>query len=503
MNRPEKTITRGIYLTTLKQLAIDLDKTNKQIGDRIEDVLRLYRLEKKWFKMNFNDSDSNTQYDFNKNSYEIMKVLLKVIDSYPLVKSEKKITDEIARIQKKNSLDVNGLQNYYQNLLDAIDEISILDLRVKIKKSAVYEKTVLEVTGVELISEKFSHFLAASNRLSEPARMRVWEKLYREIDGLIYDCYDAKVEREENFAMKYADIIQDYQESIDIVNFSQPPFAEETIKGLMREQQKALIQLEKTLQEESKYNSLDKYLAQLMLEEAYKSHYRSPDGKATIEKIITASKKDKPEEQIYAPYQINDIQKMVEDEDRDKEKAFSNEAKMIERITGCTFSELKQMELKQEEQKAKQKKEKLEKTFNEYELTKAQAQRLLQESEKKSNDYPLGELNRRLVGPKLQSIYNQLRNLHEDVSGVMYEPLTDTEQNDYQRILEVVEQSIASIDLLNEPSRVREGKMQEFYEGYVSFYNDTKQQTEFFTPKAEAFTMSTSAEALETKPPKE
>ena len=35
-----------------------------------------------------------------------------------------------------------------------------------------------------------------------------------------------------------------YQESIDIVNFSQPPFAEETIKGLMDQEAKAKLEVQ-------------------------------------------------------------------------------------------------------------------------------------------------------------------------------------------------------------------------------------------------------------------
>lgn len=483
---------RKSILATLKQLAQHLSMTEKKTADRLDDIFRLYQLEKKWFKKGFSEEGNHVPYEFNETSYEIMKVLLKAIDYYPLVRSEKKIKDVNNREKIKNSMSVSQLQNYYRALIESINEIENQTLRVKIKKSPSYEKTIVEVEGLQHLSGKFSHFLAASNQISETARMQLWTKLYQEIDGLIYECYDAKIDREEQYAKKREEIIQEYQNRLDIIQPLYTPYYDETLKGLKKQRKIELQHLDNAFANENTYDSLDQFLVDYMLLEAYKHHYK-------MEGISLVHIRKKPEKLSYGTYNGKIIKELVEKEEQECRKPSEEENEICKLMTEHSFAELLQLQLDQSEKLADSKKEELESYFKEMKLTEFQAKELLQTSELKANDYVLGKLERRMVGPKLRSIYNDLLHLHEDVSGALFENLSKQEQNDYQRVLEVVEQSLASIDLLNEPSKVREGKMKDFYEGYLTFYNETKQQSKIFETKAQAFTMSTSIEALEIK----
>lgn len=108
-------------------------------------------------------------------------------------------------------------------------------------------------------------------------------------------------------------------------------------------------------------------------------------------------------------------------------------------------------------------------------------------------------MNRRNISGELQSIKQQLAHLHEKVDGVLYEPLEVQEKEDYLRVMEVVEQALAGIELLKEPSIVRDGQMREYYQGYLDFYHKTKGESHLFDTQAEAFVIKPSVEALNDK----
>lgn len=472
--------------------------TEKQIADRLEDIFRLYQIDKKWFKKGFNDETiTNTPFEFTNKSFEIMKVLIKSINDYPLVKSDAKIQNEKAKETKKNKLDVESLQKYYQALVDAIDsEIADQATRVQIKQSSNFEKTITEIEGARYLSDKMSHFLAASNTIPEIARMELWARLYREIDGLIYECFDRKVALKEEYKKEYDMIFDLYKLQLESIKHPMAPSfvsaSEEFTKELTKQRKKDLENLVEKYKEINKFRSLDQFLVHLMLEEAYKYHFRTQVQ--SLQKQGMKIKKDS-----YG-YDLEVIQQLVEKEEQENENRFVNQHKeLIQKVTGYTIEELNQLKVEQNELKTTSKKKELQQFFEQIETTDDRTKKLLTESQEKSNDYPLEHLNRRSIGVQLKSIYNQLTSIHEDVSGVLYESLTSHEKNDYLRVLEVVEQSTAGIDMLQQPSRVREGMQQAFYEDYLKFYERTKETVNQFNSKAQAFTISTSIEALEKK----
>src|SRR5690625_2007929 len=263
---------------TLKQLSFDLNMSEKMVGTRLNEVFRLYNIERHWFKEGFSEG-ANSAYAFNEKAYQLLKVLLIALKDYPLVKSEKKIDDEVSREREKSKLEIGDLQKFYATLIPAIDEIADEEVRLKIKQTPIYQKTFLEIEVLNHFNTKFKHFLSAGNHLSEAARIELWMDLYGAIDGFIYRAYDKAVERDEEYDRNKSKIKRDFEESVTIIEpYNVSPYKEDYRRQLQyfeRIKNQELTFLEKQKQNETEYRSLDQFIAQSLILEGYKSHYKN------------------------------------------------------------------------------------------------------------------------------------------------------------------------------------------------------------------------------------
>lgn len=477
---------------TLKQLSFDLNMSEKMVGTRLNEVFRLYNIERHWFKESFSEG-ANSAYAFNEKAYQLLKVLLIALKDYPLVKSEKKIDDEVSREREKSKLEIGDLQKFYATLIPAIDEIADEEVRLKIKQTPIYQKTFLEIEVLNHFNTKFKHFLSASNHLSEAARIELWMDLYGAIDGFIYRAYDKAVERDEEYERNKSKIKRDFEESVTIIEpYNVSPYKEDYRRQLQyfeRIKNQELTFLEKQKQNETEYRSLDQFIAQSLILEGYKSHYKN--------ELINLPKGSKGwEKKRYGKFSPKDIEEITKkEEDRFKDVVTNTE--QIKRTTGMSIEELKKGSILHKEEAINLKMQRYIRHFEDIELSIDKAEGFLQSKNEKSSQNQVDRLETGYIGMHLENIKSELHQLHEAATSTLYSELTLKEENDVKRILHLAEHFLEGIQLLNKPSVVKEGMERKFYENYIKFYKETENNLDTFSKPSSAFTLSTSIEALD------
>lgn len=476
---------------TLKQLALDLNMSEKKVGTRLNEVFRLYSIERHWFKEGFSEN-ANAAYAFTEKAYQLIKVLLIALEDYPLVKSDKKIDDDVSRERVKSKLEIEGLQKFYAALIPAIDEIADEEIRLQIKQTPIYQKTFLESEVIERLNSKLKHFLSASNYVSEAARIELWTDLYEDIDGFIYRAYDKSIEREEEFDRSKKKINTDYKQNMKIVGLHNVPGYEEEYRNHVEfyeeERDKKLESLKEQRRNELEYQSLDQFIAYYLSLEGYKTHYEN--------NLINQPKEAKAWKKTrYGEFSPNDIEEIMKKESfYEYEEA---EIAQFSRATGLSFEELKKVTILREEKNINQKLKRFTQYFEEVQLSKEKAESHLQNKQENSSHNKTNKIKSGYINMHLKNIESELHKLHEAATSVLYSELTAKEERDVQRVLSLAEHFLGSIDLLDKPPIVRENMEKEFYENYIKFYKRTIKDLDTFNKQSSAFALSTSIEALD------
>lgn len=158
---------------TGKDIIHDCKLTEKTFKTKMEKIARAYNLNISKYKSN--PLESNSGYRFNLFEFELFKVLISCIDSYPLPTSEQGFFNEKKRekIKREESF---KFANYINVISRTIDSIKNSELKAHIYASKIYSETMEWLSAQEKVNQSLSLFFNYTNSLS-PTKSA---KLHRE-----------------------------------------------------------------------------------------------------------------------------------------------------------------------------------------------------------------------------------------------------------------------------------------------------------------------------------
>lgn len=170
-----------------------LGLTSKQLENKLERVFKLYDIEKLLFKEN---EEVNSAYQFTEKSFNLLIVLIKSLENYPLESTLKKMHDEDLNQKRQRSITAKELTEFNENLINAIEVMPDIQTKASILMSSVYEKTVLETVLLPMLEEKFSELIVATTTLNKGAMIEFTKYLIQMFDEGIYKAYLYKLDDE-------------------------------------------------------------------------------------------------------------------------------------------------------------------------------------------------------------------------------------------------------------------------------------------------------------------
>lgn len=463
----------------------ELNLTRRQMDTLWGNFTSSYNLKMSWFKGNMEEEG---KYDFPPDVFDLLKVMLQAYDFYLHSKSA-----------EKGILTTTELTTFYKEIIRGMDDSLSVSLRLEIQSNPIYLRTISEVEGLTQLSKKFAHFLAASNEISDDMRTSLWTKLYKAMDDLIYECFDLNMMLQEEYENQLEAIENKYKEYIQSVESSLVPNfdGQSTVQKMESIKEEEMIEvhnLQKQYDQRRTVRTLDGLIVSMIKDQLFKRYYQ--ENIQPMEGIQLKRKKERPNEKFFLAAKK---ETHIEGLEQKAENDMQHHNEQIKRVTGYDIEELRELKLKQLTAKSEEHIENVRHQFSSIVTTEKRVNELLQSSLEIAVSPPIGLLNRRNIGGELQSIKQQLFHLHEKIDGVLYEPLEVGEKEDYLRVMEVVEQALAGIELLKEPSIVRNGQMREYYQHYLDFFHKTEGESHLFDAQAEAFVIKPSVEALNDK----
>lgn len=176
-----------------RDLEAALGLTSKQLENKLERVFKLYDIEKLLFKEN---EEVNSAYQFTEKSFNLLIVLIKSLENYPLESTLKKMHDEDLNQKRQRSITAKELTEFNENLINAIEVMPDIQTKASILMSSVYEKTVLETVLLPMLEEKFSELIVATTTLNKGAMIEFTKYLIQMFDEGIYKAYLYKLDDE-------------------------------------------------------------------------------------------------------------------------------------------------------------------------------------------------------------------------------------------------------------------------------------------------------------------
>lgn len=169
---------------TGKDLMKECNLSEKMFKNSMDKLERVYKLDINRYKSN--PSATNSGYSFNLFELELFKILLNTIEDFPVPTSAKKFDDIDLReeaLKKNNSQFIS----YITNISDSIDNIKNDALKAQIYASENYSFTLEWLSAQSKCNDALSSFFNYTNSLDLDKSSKLYRKLARRIDELLFE----------------------------------------------------------------------------------------------------------------------------------------------------------------------------------------------------------------------------------------------------------------------------------------------------------------------------
>lgn len=174
-------ITKDQFRNKSKRIKIvyglDISKYRKSKEELSKEELLEKNLAKKVFSSNFT---------FNENEFEILKILFKNIDYFPIKITEQKFYDEDIR-QKARDEKPQAFVSYITEMANAVDKIKNDDLKVHVYASKIYDDTMEWLTARQKLDKSISDFIRYTNSLEYTESAKRYRELAYRVDEMLFD----------------------------------------------------------------------------------------------------------------------------------------------------------------------------------------------------------------------------------------------------------------------------------------------------------------------------
>ncbi|KAF37157.1 hypothetical protein W656_02585, partial [Staphylococcus aureus VET0435R] len=189
----------------------ELELTPHKFNKRMETITKLFKIDMKIFH-NYKGQDKNNQYTFNGVAKELIKVLLKSIDYYP-VDINSKAFKQNGKSKKEmiENINASSYMEYTYQLMKSINEIKYKRLIADIHTKDVYQNTKAWLSIGESINKKEQELYQYMAPLPLHKRIELQNEVLKSIDETIFQ-FMAKEHR--NTQIKENNELEEYTNAI-------------------------------------------------------------------------------------------------------------------------------------------------------------------------------------------------------------------------------------------------------------------------------------------------
>lgn len=206
---PSDDIVKKLY--SKEDIRLELDLTTHSFNKKINMISTIFKIDMKTFH-NFNGQNKNNQYTFNGVSKELIKVLLKSIDYYPIdINSKDFKKNGPSKRNIIDNIDQSLYIDYISQLMKSINEIEYNRLKAYIQTKDAYQNTMSWLTMGEAFRKKEFELNQFMEDLPIYKRIELQNEVLHSIDETIFRFLSK--ERRENLIHKN-DELENYKNSI-------------------------------------------------------------------------------------------------------------------------------------------------------------------------------------------------------------------------------------------------------------------------------------------------
>ena len=181
---PSDDIVKKLY--SKEDIRLELGLTPHKFNKKMETIAKLFKIDMKIFH-NYKGQDKNNQYTFNGVAKELIKVLLKSIDYYP-VDINSKAFKQNGKSKKEMIENINSssYMKYIYQLMKSINEIQYKRLIADIHMKDVYQNTKAWLNIGESINKKEQELYQYMTTLPLHKRVELQNEVLKSIDETIF-----------------------------------------------------------------------------------------------------------------------------------------------------------------------------------------------------------------------------------------------------------------------------------------------------------------------------
>lgn len=181
---PSDDIVKKLY--SKEDIRLELGLTPHKFNKKMETIAKLFKIDMKIFH-NYKGQDKNNQYTFNGVAKELIKVLLKSIDYYP-VDINSKAFKQNGKSKKEMIENINSssYMEYTYQLMKSINEIKYKRLIADIHTKDVYQNTKAWLSIGESINKKEQELYQYMTPLPIHKRVELQNEVLKSIDETIF-----------------------------------------------------------------------------------------------------------------------------------------------------------------------------------------------------------------------------------------------------------------------------------------------------------------------------
>ncbi|KKI63086.1 DUF6038 family protein [Staphylococcus cohnii] len=177
-------IVRKLY--SKEDIRIELELTPHKFNKKMDTISNLFKIDMKNFH-NYKGQDINNQYTFNGVAKELIKVLLKSIDYYPVdINSKNFKQNGKSKKEMIENINASSYMEYTYQLMKSINEIKYKRLIADIHMKDVYQNTKAWLSIGESINKKEQELYQYMKPLPLHKRIELQNEVLKSIDETIF-----------------------------------------------------------------------------------------------------------------------------------------------------------------------------------------------------------------------------------------------------------------------------------------------------------------------------
>lgn len=212
-------IVRKLY--SKEDIRIELELTPHKFNKKMDTISNLFKIDMKNFH-NYKGQDINNQYTFNGVAKELIKVLLKSVDYYPVdINSKNFKQNGKSKKEMIENINASSYMEYTYQLMKSINEIKYKRLIADIHMKDVYQNTKAWLSIGESINKKEQELYQYMTSLPLHKRIELQNEVLKSIDETVFQ-FMAKEHR--NTQIKENNELEEYTNAIKEGKYSKKDY---------------------------------------------------------------------------------------------------------------------------------------------------------------------------------------------------------------------------------------------------------------------------------------